>query len=86
MTARLFHMADTESRPPVVLEYTVSWPGVNGGETDTFEIPRDEWDKMTPAERYQRCDDMVESRAADLVGWGWHISDPDDYAATEESR
>ena len=87
MTARLFDMADNnDSRPPVVLEYTVSWPGVNGGESDTFEIPRDEWDAMTWYERTKRCDDMVEARAADLIGWGWPIPDPDDSAATERPK
>lgn len=70
---------------PVQVEYNVSWPGVNSGEIDTFELDRAEWDAMTPAERVQQIEERVETRANDLVNWGWHIYDKDDYAATETS-
>lgn len=89
MTARLFDMADTESadpRPPVEISYTISWPGVGGEETDTFQIPRAEWDMMSPTERTAWIEDAVQSRFADLCGWGWHIYNEADYAGTEEPK
>lgn len=87
MTARLFDMADTEdARPPVVVEYTISWPGLNGRETDTFEIARTEWEAMTPAERTARIEEVVEARFVDLCGYGWHIYNETDYKATEEPK
>jgi hypothetical protein len=80
-------MADnSDPRPPVEVSYTISWPGLDGNETDTFEIPRAEWDALTPAERTARIEDCVQARFVDLCGWGWHIYDKADYAATEEPK
>lgn len=85
-TATLSHMTDSNPRPPVVVEYNLSWPGVGGSESDTVEIPRDEWDAMTPAARTAYCEQIAEDAAANRFSWGWHIEDPDDYAATEEPK
>lgn len=69
------------SRPtgPVIVSLHVEAFGE--GRDDTFEIPRDKWDAMTPAERAQLLETEATDFAANYVGWGWHIDDPDDYAA-----
>lgn len=85
-TATLSHMTDSQPRPPVVVEYNLSWPGVGGSESDTVEIPRDEWDAMSPAARLQLCESIADEAAYNRFAWGWHIADPDDYASTEESK
>lgn len=84
MTATLFDMADSDPRPPVVVEVNLSWPGVGGQENSTYEVARDEWDAMTPAARLALCEAYADEDAYNRFSWGWHIADPDDYAATEE--
>jgi hypothetical protein len=88
LTDRLFDMADTNSdpRPPVLVEINVSWPGFDGQHNETIEVSRDKWDAMTWYERTQYCETLAEETAADMVGWGWHIPDQDDYATTEEPK
>lgn len=71
-------------RPPVVVEYSINWSDKDASEHGTFEIPRDEWDAMTPAERTAKCEQLAEEIVTNAVGWGWSIPDPDDWAATEE--
>lgn len=79
-------MADTKNdlRPPVIVDYNISWPGLDGQENDTIKIPREKWDAMTPTERTAWIEDAVQARFADLCGYGWHIYNPADFAATEE--
>jgi hypothetical protein len=84
MAAKLFDMADNDPRPPVIVEYSLSWPGVDGSESDTVEIPRDEWDAMTPAQRVAECEQIANEAAYNRFSWGWNIEDADDYAATGE--
>lgn len=83
-TATLSHMADSDSRPPVVIEYSIYWPSADASEVGTFQIDRDEWDAMTPAQRLARAENGAQDIVENTVTWGWHIPDPDDYAATEE--
>jgi hypothetical protein len=68
-------------RPPVVISMSVE--GFSGSAQDTYEVPRDEWDAMTPAERVTFAEGCASDHAANYIGWGWHIADPDDYASTE---
>jgi hypothetical protein len=83
----LFRMADTtDSRPPVIVEVNLSWPGVGGHEDNVYEIPRGEWDEMTPAERVAYCEELAVEDANNRFSWGWNIADPDDYEATEEPK
>jgi len=85
ITAMLFDMADSSNlRPPVLVEVNVSWPGLDGNHDETIEIDRDKWDAMTPAERTAHCEGLAAETARDLVSWGWHIYNAEDYAATEE--
>jgi hypothetical protein len=87
IAATLFDMTDNSNpRPPVLVEVNVSWPGWDGSRDETYEVDRDKWDAMTPAERIAYCDDLALTEAASLVGWGWHIQNPDDYAAIEEQK
>lgn len=83
-TATLLHMTDSNPRPPVVVEYSISWSGVGASEIGTFEIDRDEWDAMSPAERLEEARIGAQGIVENTVTWGWHIEDPDDYASTEE--
>lgn len=48
---------------------------------DTQTIDRAEWDDMTPAERAERLDDMVQTHIGNAGGGGWHIADREDEAA-----
>jgi hypothetical protein len=50
---------------------------------ETITVDRDKWDAMTPAQRRARLDADLDAHVADAGGYGWHIDDPDDYAATE---
>lgn len=86
ITGRLSDMADNEDlRPPVVVEYSIEWPEQGAFDDGTFEIPRDEWDAMTPTERAQRCQVGAEEFVQNAIGWGWNIPNPDDFAAAEEN-
>lgn len=83
----LFDMADTnDTRPPVLVEVNVSWPGWDGSHSETVEVARDEWEAMTWYERTQYCDDRAEEIATEMVGWGWHICDQADLASTEAPK
>jgi len=73
-------MPSNEERPPVVVSLNVE--AFSDSRSDTAEIPRAEWDAMTPAERTKRVSEMASDFANDYVGYGWHIDDPDDYAST----
>jgi hypothetical protein len=80
-------MADNNPRPPVVtVEYSISWSSQDASEVGTFDIPRDEWDAMTPAERVKRCEQTADEILENTVTWGWHIHDGADWAATEEDQ
>lgn len=68
-------------KPPVVVELVVSWPGINGSESEPYEIDRDRWDAMTPAEREADINQAAEEFATNYVNWGWSIDDPGDAAA-----
>lgn len=48
------------------------------------EIDRTEWDAMTPAERRSYIDDLMDAAVQNAGGYGWHIDDPDDLAATDD--
>lgn len=69
------------SKGPVRASLNVQWEG--GHRIEEIEIDRAEWDAMSPDERAKMLDQESTSHAADYVGWGWHIADPDDLAATE---
>jgi len=79
-------MTDNNPRQPVVVEYALSWPGVGGREVGTVEVPRDEWDAMTPADRTAYCEQIALHAADNLFSWGWNIEDSDDYASTVEPK
>lgn len=74
----------TTTPPPVVA--TLNVEGFGHHDTATVEITRDEWDTLTPAQRVALLDEMAGEHAAFSVGWGWHIDDPTDLAATEGAR
>jgi len=78
--------ASEDGRPPVVVQVHLNWPGAGGHSEDSYEIPRDQWDRMTPAERGAYCDGLAEEEADNKFSWGWDIADPADYAATEGSK
>ncbi|MEV2239568.1 hypothetical protein [Micromonospora sp. NPDC049891] len=62
-------------RDPVIIELNCeAHPS-----TDTVEYDRDQWNKMTPAERASALDEMVDEHISNAGGGGWHIEDPDDY-------
>lgn len=71
----------TDRTEPVRISLNVEFPG--GSESMDYEIDRDEWDAMTPAERTKGIEEAASDHAYNYVGWGWHIEDPDDYADTE---
>jgi hypothetical protein len=50
--------------------------------TETYEIDRAAWDAMTPTQRREYLDDMVQVELANAGGAGWDLDDPDDEAAT----
>lgn len=86
-TARLFDMVDNEPRPPVRIEIVCSDRSASGStQTEIFEIPRAEWDAMSPAERRKTCDNVADETAYNRFSWGWNISEPADYASTEEPK
>lgn len=64
---------------PVIVRLNVE--GFGQSESETLEVSRAEWDAMTPRERYTFVSEAASDHAANYVGWGWHIEDPDDYAA-----
>lgn len=68
-------------RPPVEVELTVS--GFGGSETEVIEFDRDEWDRMTPAERAADIARQAEDFAMNYVNWGWHIRNEADLAAVQ---
>lgn len=70
------------SNGPVVVSLHVE--GFGGQEDETYEIDRAEWDAMTPAEREADIARAAEDFATNIVNWGWHIEDPEDYAAATE--
>lgn len=45
-------------------------------------IPRDEWNKMSPAQRRHRLGREANSLLNDTVSVGWHIENEDDDAST----
>lgn len=53
-------------------------------ETEEVEIERDQWDRMSPAERNAHCEQIADETAYNRFSWGWHIHDPADMASTEE--
>lgn len=73
-------MTTSNDRKPVVISLNVE--GFSSSESDTYEVSRDEWEAMTPAERTAFAEGCASDHAANYVGWGWHIADPDDYAST----
>jgi hypothetical protein len=86
-TGKLLDMTEnSDPRPAVIVEYNLTWPGAGGHEDDTVEIPRDEWEAMTPAERTRRCEEIAVEAANNRFSWGWHIADQADYDSTEELR
>jgi predicted NAD/FAD-binding protein len=71
-------MSEPNAKPVVV---SLNVEGFAQAESETYEIPRDEWNTMTSAERLRAVEDAASDFAGNYVGWGWHIEDPDDYAA-----
>lgn len=69
----------SDGRPPVMIEMHVE--AFADSRDETLEVDRDEWDAMTPAQREALAQQAVDEFAANYVSWGWHIFDPDDYAA-----
>lgn len=51
--------------------------------TEEHEIDRAEWDAMTPALRRDLLESLMDAAVQNAGGYGWHIDDPDDAAATE---
>ncbi|MEU1240079.1 hypothetical protein ABZ388_06940 [Micromonospora parva] len=51
---------------------------------DTAEIDRAEWDAMTPQQRAVEVQTLASEHMNNSGGYGWHINDPDDYAAVGE--
>jgi hypothetical protein len=74
-------MAD---RPPVVVNLKVEYSG--GHEQEVIEIPRDEWDAMTPAQRLADVEERAANHAYNYVGWGWHIDNTGDYDSVANVR
>lgn len=70
-------MSTSDDQRPVIVEINVEARPTTG----TYEIPRAEWDAMTPAQRRRHLDDMVGEEIGNAGGAGWYIADPDDEAA-----
>lgn len=49
--------------------------------TNTVKYDRAEWEAMTPAERAEALDDMVETHMSNAGGGGWYIANEDDEAS-----
>lgn len=45
---------------------------------DTVEFPRDQWNRMTPAERGTLLDEWVDRAISDAGGAGYQLLDPAD--------
>jgi hypothetical protein len=75
-------MTESPNTGPVIVSLHVE--GFGESENETHEIPRAEWDAMTPVERVKAAEEAAGVFAGNCVGWGWHIDDPQDYAATED--
>lgn len=65
---------------PVVVSLNVE--GFSGRSTEEIEIDRAEWDALTPEGRSELLQELADEHAANHVGWGWHIDNPDDLKAT----
>lgn len=75
---------NAEQKPPVRVRLYLSTNWVGADAEEYIEIHRDEWDEMTPAERRSYCDESAADFMANLVEYGWTISDDADEAATED--
>lgn len=73
-------MPDTDSRPPVVVDYNIHWGAKSASENDTFEIPREVWDVLTPEQRNSHIEVIVEEIVNNTVTYGWNVADPADAA------
>lgn len=80
------------TRPPVRISLHVEWASGDADDLhgnprdewiDVLEIPRDEWEALTPQERVRIADSAAGEHAATYVAFGWHIDDADDYASTQ---
>ncbi|ATO14659.1 hypothetical protein CO540_13160 [Micromonospora sp. WMMA2032] len=71
-------------QPPVRIRLYVSTNWVGADDEEYIEIPRDEWDDMTPAERRAYLDEEANTFMANCVEYGWIIPDDNDRAATED--
>ena len=67
---------------PVRVRVSVEWPG--GKDVEMVEIDREEWDALVDnADRASLLARITEEHAANYVGSGWLLSDPEDLAATQ---
>lgn len=73
----------TENKDPVRVQLYVHTGLVGAEHHDEIEIPRDEWNEMTPAERRKQLDDEAQTLLWNHIDYGWSIDDADDNAATE---
>lgn len=70
-------MATTDA---VQVDLTVE--GFGGEDHTTVEIPRQEWDQMSPHQRFDRCEELANEHLRSRVSWAWNIADPEDYKST----
>jgi hypothetical protein len=61
--------------PVVIITYVEA-----GSQTDEdrLEVDRDEWDAMTPNERYELCIDAAVTHQNNWAPCGWDIDDQED--------
>jgi len=48
---------------------------------DVQHIDRNDWDALTPDERHDRIESMLEAHVQEAGGSSWHIDDENDYKA-----
>ena len=76
----------SQNSEPVRIHLYVDTGLANASHEDDIEIPRNEWNAMTPAERRDLLDDNAEILMSNHIEYGWQIEDEDDHAATEDPR
>lgn len=74
-------MADNDPRPPIVVEYNIAWSQQGASVTERFFVPRATWDALTPRQRNEHVEALVDEAVTSAVTYGWHLIDPDDEAA-----
>jgi hypothetical protein len=61
------------SAEPIRLNVYIECGHAGGDVETTFEIPRDEWDAMTPDERDAYCNDTAEIEFGNRCSYGWNV-------------